>query len=72
MLKMNKEDYKQLYYLLADYRWEIACDLLNSNLSKEARKYFDKILESIDLLLKSAPINCDRYYDCVGVCADDK
>lgn len=70
---MNKEDYKQLYYLLADYRWEIACDLLSPYLTKESREHFDRIIESIDLLLKSAPINCEtRCYENIGVCADDK
>ena len=70
---MNKEDYKQLHYLLADYKWEIACDLFNPNLSKETRDTFEKVLESIEFLLKSVPINCEnRYYESIGVCADDK
>lgn len=70
---MNKEDYKQLNYLLADYKWEIACDLASPNLAKETRENFEKILESIDFLLKLVPINFEtRYYDSIGVCADDK
>ena len=70
---MNKEDYKQFNYLLADYKWEISCDLLSPNLTKETRETFEKILESIEFLLKSVPINCEtRYYESIGVCADDK
>lgn len=34
---------------------------------------FEKVLESIEFLLKSVPINCEnRYYESVGVCANDK
>lgn len=59
---MNKEDYKQFHYLLAEYKWQVLHELKNPNLKDET--IFQNLMMAIELLLENVPIEYEiRYYE---------
>lgn len=68
---MNKISYIQLHTLLAEYKFELIDTLLSPYLNKEVRDKYEKLLDSIDELLKNIPVKSETDYSNIGVCANE-
>lgn len=68
---MNKISYIQLHTLLAEYKFELIDTLLSPYLNKEVRDKYEKLLNSIDELLKNIPVKSETDYSNIGVCVNE-